>query len=114
VVASGDGVIKYIGREGGYGNVIVIRHDQTYSTIYAHMSHFFKGISAGMHIKEGQTIGYVGATGLATGPHLHYEFRINNRPVDPMTVTLPHTYSLSRAQLRAYIEYARRVMNALA
>ncbi|MCF3992042.1 peptidoglycan DD-metalloendopeptidase family protein, partial [Pseudomonas aeruginosa] len=84
IKATGDGKILEAGRKGGYGNAVVIQHGQRYRTIYGHMSRFAKGIRAGTSVKQGQIIGYVGMTGLATGPHLHYEFQINGRHVDPL------------------------------
>ncbi len=87
--ASGDGKIIFRGVKGGYGNTIMIKHGAKYSTVYAHMSRFAKGLKVGTHIKQGQVIGYVGSTGLATGPHLHYEFRVNGVHRNPLTVKLP-------------------------
>ena len=73
IMASGSGVIKKAGWCGGGGNCVVIKHNSTYQTIYAHMSKFANGIRSGVRVKQGQTIGYVGSTGKSTGPHLHYE-----------------------------------------
>ena len=84
--AAGDGVIAQAGRESGYGNVIEIKHNATYKTMYAHMRNFAAGIRAGVHVNQGQVIGYVGTTGRSTGPHLHYEVRINDRPVNPTSI----------------------------
>ena len=95
VKAAGDGFVTYAGKKGGYGNVIVLSHGGKYSTLYAHMSRFSHGIKKGKRIKQGQTIGYVGATGLATGPHLHYEFRINGTHHNPLTVKLPKALKIS-------------------
>ncbi len=89
VKAAGDGVVTFIGKKGGYGKVIILRHGGKYSTLYAHLSRFGHDIKKGKRIKQGQTIGYVGMTGLATGPHLHYEFRINDIHHNPLTVKLP-------------------------
>ncbi|MBI4006263.1 MAG: peptidoglycan DD-metalloendopeptidase family protein [Gammaproteobacteria bacterium] len=89
IFATGDGMVAYAGRDGGYGNVVILRHGGKYTTLYAHMSKFAHGITSGKQIKQGQTIGYVGMSGLATGPHLHYEFRINNVHHNPLTVELP-------------------------
>lgn len=87
--ASGDGKIIHRGRKGGYGNTIIIQHGQRYSTLYAHMSKFAKNARVGQRVKQGQVIGYVGASGLATGPHLHYEFRIDGAHRNPLTVKYP-------------------------
>lgn len=89
ILTTGDGIVKFSGRKGGYGNVVIVRHGRGYETLYAHMSRFGKSISPGTRVKQGQVIGYVGSTGLATGPHLHYEFRINGRHVDPLAIDLP-------------------------
>ncbi|HEY9280849.1 MAG TPA: M23 family metallopeptidase [Eoetvoesiella sp.] len=87
--ATADGVVDFIGKQNGYGNVIILKHHNQYSTLYAHQRAFAKGLKKGDHVDQGQLIGYVGATGWATGPHLHYEFRVANRPIDPLSVDLP-------------------------
>ena len=89
IMASGDGVIKKAGWCGGGGNCIVIKHNSTYQTIYAHMSKFAKGIRSGVKVKQGRTIGYVGSTGKSTGPHLHYEVIVNGKKVNSQTLKLP-------------------------
>ncbi len=89
IMASGSGVVKKAGWCGGGGNCIVIKHNSTYQTIYAHMSKFAKGIRGGVRVKQGQTIGYVGSTGKSTGPHLHYEVLINGKRVNSQTLKLP-------------------------
>ena len=89
IMASGDGVIKKAGWCGGGGNCIVIKHNSTYQTIYAHMSKFASGIRSGVRVKQGQTIGFVGSTGKSTGPHLHYEVVINGKKVNSQTLKLP-------------------------
>ena len=89
IMASGDGVIKKAGWCGGGGNCVVIRHNSTYQTIYAHMSKFASGIRSGVRVKQGQTIGFVGSTGKSTGPHLHYEVIINGKKVNSQTLKLP-------------------------
>ena len=89
IMASGSGVIKKAGWCGGGGNCVVIKHNSTYQTIYAHMSKFAKSIRAGVRVKQGQTIGYVGSTGKSTGPHLHYEVLINGKRVNSQTLKLP-------------------------
>ncbi len=100
--AAGDGVIKYHGWERGYGNFVVIQHSKTISTAYGHMSRFVKSQRVGQHVRQGQIIGYVGMTGLATGPHLHYEFRVNGVQRNPQTVTLPKPEILPAAQLARF------------
>ena len=89
IMASGSGIIKKAGWCGGGGNCIVIKHNSTYQTIYAHMSKFAKGMRSGVRVKQGQTIGYVGSTGKSTGPHLHYEVLINGKKVNSQTLKLP-------------------------
>ena len=95
VKASGDGRVISAGRNGGYGQTIVLQHGSVYTTLYAHLSRFSKGIRPGKRVEQGQTIGYVGSTGLATGPHLHYEFRVRGVHRDPLRVKLPHAAPLA-------------------
>jgi murein DD-endopeptidase MepM/ murein hydrolase activator NlpD len=99
--AAGDGVIKFRGWMRGYGNFVVIQHNGSISTAYGHMSRFAKE-HVGQHVSQGQIIGYVGMTGLATGPHLHYEFRVNGVQRDPQSVTLPKPQPLPAAQLARF------------
>jgi murein DD-endopeptidase MepM/ murein hydrolase activator NlpD len=82
-------VIKEAGWYGSYGRYIRVRHNSTYDTAYAHMSRIARGIRPGARVEQGQVIGYVGSTGRSTGPHLHYEILVNNRKVNPLTVSLP-------------------------
>ena len=82
--ATAQGEITFIGTQNGYGKVIFIQHDNDYSTVYAHQSRFKRGLKKGDAIEKGQIIGYVGSTGIASGPHLHYELRVDNQPVDPI------------------------------
>ena len=89
IIASGDGVIKKAGWCGGGGNCVKIKHNSTYQTVYAHMSKFARGIKAGVRVKQGQTIGYVGSTGKSTGPHLHYEVIVNGKKVNSQKLKLP-------------------------
>jgi murein DD-endopeptidase MepM/ murein hydrolase activator NlpD len=88
--ATGNGKIAFAGYKNGYGKTIIIQHGRQYTTLYAHMNGFAKGMKTGKRIKQGQVIGYVGKTGLATGPHLHYEFRINGVHKNPLTVKFPN------------------------
>jgi murein DD-endopeptidase MepM/ murein hydrolase activator NlpD len=89
IKASGDGKVDFIGYKGGYGKTIVLRHGAVYTTLYAHMSRFARGLRRGQRVSQGQTIGYIGSTGLATGPHLHYEFRVRGVHRNPLRVKLP-------------------------
>lgn len=100
--ASGDGTVDFVGTQNGYGNVVVLKHWNNYSTAYAHMSRFASGLRKGMKVNQGEVIGYVGSTGWATGPHLHYEFRINNQPRDPLTVEVPNAQPLAGAELQRF------------
>ncbi|OGA25407.1 MAG: peptidase M23 [Betaproteobacteria bacterium RIFCSPLOWO2_02_FULL_67_26] len=89
VKATGDGIVEVAGRQGAYGNLVVLRHQSKFTTWYGHLSGIAKGVRKGARIAQGEVIGYVGATGLATGPHLHYEFRINDVHQNPLRVVLP-------------------------
>ena len=89
IMASGNGVIKKAGWCGGGGNCVVIKHNSTYQTVYAHMSKFAQGIRSGVRVKQGQTIGYVGSTGKSTGPHLHYEVIVNGKRINSQKLKLP-------------------------
>ena len=89
IMASGNGVVKKAGWCGGGGNCVVIKHNSTYQTVYAHMSKFAKGIRKGTRVKQGQTIGFVGSTGKSTGPHLHYEVIVNGKRINSQTLKLP-------------------------
>ncbi|MBF0360605.1 MAG: M23 family metallopeptidase [Oligoflexia bacterium] len=92
--AAGDGIVTYVGRIRGYGKIVKIRHNDTFSTAYAHMSKFLKGLKVGKRVKQKDIIGYVGATGRTTGPHLHYEIWKNESPVNPMALNMPSNYRL--------------------
>jgi murein DD-endopeptidase MepM/ murein hydrolase activator NlpD len=101
VMAAGDARVKYVGTQRGYGNVVILDHGKGYSTLYGHMSRFGK-VRAGQQINQGTVIGYVGMTGLATGPHLHYEFRVNGQHRNPMSVTMPPPTPLAGAELAGF------------
>jgi len=94
IKATADGKITFRGRKGGYGNVVIIQHGQRYSTLYAHMSKFKRKQKVGFRITQGDIIGYVGKSGLATGPHLHYEFRVDGIHRNPLTYKLPGAKSI--------------------
>src|SRR4029450_11248852 len=102
VRATADGVVTMAGREGGYGNVVMVKHGGTYSSVYAHLSRSASGVRNGAHVRQGDTIGYVGQTGWATGPHLHYEFRIAGDARNPMTVALPTALPVAPEQRAAF------------
>ena len=99
IKATGEGRVVFAGVKGGYGNCVVLRHGSTYQTLYGHMSKIRSGIRTGASVKQGQIIGYVGSTGLATGPHLHYEFLVNGTHRNPVTVALPRANPVARADL---------------
>ena len=102
IKATGDGTIQHIGNKGGYGKTIIVKHGGKYSTLYAHLSRYRKGMQRGRLVKQGQVIGYVGMTGLATGPHLHYEFRVNERHQNPLTVRLPPAENVPPAEMDSF------------
>jgi murein DD-endopeptidase MepM/ murein hydrolase activator NlpD len=89
VKSTADGYVQFVGRQGGYGNLVVIRHNNGYSTAYGHLSAFAKGLHAGQRVNQGDVIAFVGMTGLATGPHLHYEFRVNGVHQNPLKLAVP-------------------------
>jgi murein DD-endopeptidase MepM/ murein hydrolase activator NlpD len=96
ILATGDGKIDFVGTKGGYGRTVILSHGGKYTTLYAHMSRYKKGIRSGKRVKQGQTIGYIGSSGLATGPHLHYEFRVHGVHRNPLTVKLPKAEALAK------------------
>jgi len=102
VKTTGDGVIDFAGVQGGYGKVIMVRHPGNRVTVYGHLSGFAPGIRKGTRVSQGEIIGYVGATGIATGPHLHYEFRVDGTHRNPLTVALPDAAPLASNQLAAF------------
>lgn len=102
VKATGDARVTFLGWKGGYGRVVILRHGSSIETLYGHMSRFRSGIKVGSRVQQGQVIGYVGASGLATGPHLHYEFRVNGVHRDPRKVTLPRATALPRQYLEHF------------
>jgi murein DD-endopeptidase MepM/ murein hydrolase activator NlpD len=102
IQATGDGIIQILGHQNDYGNMIKIVHNKTYSSIYGHLLKFQKGLSKGDHVKRGQIIGYVGQTGLATGPHCHYEFHVHQSPKNPTTIELPRADPISSRELASF------------
>jgi len=104
VKATGSGVVQFSGRQNGYGNVVELQHGERHTTVYGHLSRFAEGIAPGTRVQQGQIIGYVGQTGIATGPHLHYEFRIAGQHRDPLTVKLPPATPLKDQKLAEFKE----------
>ncbi len=109
IFAAGDGVIAAIGPAAGYGNYIRIKHNATYATAYGHMSRFAAGLHVGSRVRQGEVIAYVGATGRATGPHLHFEVLVNNRQINPQSVKLPTGEKLRGKELRRFLAFAANV-----
>ncbi|WP_428634264.1 OapA family protein [Sedimenticola sp.] len=124
IKASGDGRVIFRGRKGGYGKTVVLQHGGNITTLYAHMSHYRRGVTNGSRVRQGQVIGYVGKTGLATGPHLHYEFRVNGVHGNPLTIKLPNAkpiqakykdiFQLQSRQLLAQLELLNTIQVAQA
>jgi murein DD-endopeptidase MepM/ murein hydrolase activator NlpD len=110
IKATGNGKIVHRGKKGGYGNTIIIQHGSSYSTLYAHMSNYRKGLKTGSRVTQGQTIGYIGSSGLATGPHLHYEFLVNGTHRDPLTVKLPGAEALQKKYMADFNVKAEGLM----
>lgn len=110
IKATGNGRVVLAGRKGGYGNTVIIQHGKSYRTLYAHMKGFAKGIRTGQQVKQGQVIGYVGSTGLSTGPHLHYEFQENGRHIDPMSKNLPVTETLSGKERQRFLKHTQPLL----
>ncbi len=113
IKAAGDGKIIFRGRKGGYGRVIILQHGGRYSTLYAHMSRFKRGLRVGSRVKQGQTIGYVGRSGRATGPHLHYEFRVNGTHRNPLTIKLPDAAPIRKAYKQDFLLKATGLLSQL-
>lgn len=113
IKASGDGKVIFTGRKGGYGNVIILQHGGQYSTLYGHMSGFRRGVNVGKRVKQGQIIGYVGSTGRATGPHLHYEFLVNGVYRNPLTVKLPDAQPIDPKYKPAFENHAQTLLSQL-
>lgn len=111
IPAAGAGRVVARGYNRGHGNYIKIRHNGSYETLYAHMSKFVKNVKVGTTVRQGQTVGYVGSTGLSTGPHLHYEIIKNGKHVNPMTVKLPAISNLDNAEKKKFLEY-RKIMES--
>ena len=102
IYAGGNGIVEYVGRNGGYGKYIRIRHNNEYKTAYAHLNSYKKGISKGVRVNQGEVIGYVGNTGRSTGPHLHYEIIYQNKQINPLTLKLPSGKILEGEELKRF------------
>ena len=113
IMATGDGKVNFVGTKGGYGRTVILSHGGKYTTLYAHMSKFKKGIKSGMRVKQGDVIGYIGMSGTATGPHLHYEFRINGVHRNPLTVALPKAEALPKKYRNDFAQKSQHLLAQL-
>lgn len=109
ILAAGDGTVEQIGGKGGYGNYIRIRHANGFATAYGHMSRYAAGVTPGVAVKQGQIIGYVGSTGMSTGPHCHFEVLVNSKFVNPMTINVPRGLQLTGRQLAEFQRERTRI-----
>ena len=105
--------MRFIGRQGGYGNVVELEHGSSVVTVYGHLSRFAPQLRRGQHVELGQVIAYVGMTGLATGPHLHYEYRVRGIHKNPQTVPLPDAAPIPAAELGGFLTATADLMNIL-
>ncbi|WP_263078172.1 peptidoglycan DD-metalloendopeptidase family protein [Endozoicomonas sp. Mp262] len=113
IKASGDGRIQFAGWQRGYGNVVYIQHPNNIVTVYAHQNKLRRGLKKGQRVRQGQVIGYVGKTGWATGPHLHYEFRLNGVHRNPMTVKLPDASPIPKREMARFQSHSQRLLAQL-
>jgi murein DD-endopeptidase MepM/ murein hydrolase activator NlpD len=113
VRAAGDGVIEFAGPKAGYGNQVIVRHRGHYSTVYAHLSRFAPGVLRGARVAQGDVVGFVGQTGWATGPHLHYEFRVAGQSRNPYAIAMPAGEPVPAAELAAYRRHAEPLLARL-
>jgi len=110
IKSAGDGKVVLAGRKGGYGNTVIIQHGNRYRTLYAHMQGFAKGVRNGSQVKQGQIIGYIGTTGLSTGPHLHYEFQVDGVHVDPLGLKLPMADPIANNEKQRFLQQSQPLM----
>ena len=113
IKASGDGKVIWRGTKGGYGRTVILQHAGIYTTLYAHMSKYNRKVKKGSRVKQGQIIGYIGSSGLATGPHLHYEFRANGVHKNPLKVKFPKIEPLNKTEMTAFKPMARAILSQL-
>ncbi len=113
VRAAGDGKVRFVGQKGGYGNVIELEHGSNVVTVYGHLSRFAKGLHRGQRVELGKVIGYVGQTGLATGPHLHYEYRVRGTHKNPQTVPLPDAAPIAESERDNFLVTTAGLVNVL-
>jgi murein DD-endopeptidase MepM/ murein hydrolase activator NlpD len=113
VKAAGDGAVAFLGHKGGYGQVLILKHGDHFETVYAHLSRFKDNLLEGDNVRQGQVIGFVGQTGLATGPHLHYEFRVDGIHRNPETVTQDNAKTINRQLLADFKNKAQPLLAQL-
>jgi murein DD-endopeptidase MepM/ murein hydrolase activator NlpD len=113
VRAVADATVKFVGNQRGYGNIVVLDHATPYSTAYGHLSRFEKGLRKGARVRQGQLIGYVGMTGLASGPHLHYEFRVSGQQRNPLAMKLPTALPLDNRDKPRFLAESAPLMHRL-
>jgi murein DD-endopeptidase MepM/ murein hydrolase activator NlpD len=113
IMATGDGKVEFVGTKGGYGRTVILSHGGKYTTLYAHMSRYKKGIKSGKRVSQGDVIGYVGMSGTATGPHLHYEFRVDGVHRNPLTVALPKAEPLPNKFKNDFLKKAQPLLAQL-
>ena len=113
VKAAGDGEVSFLGRKGGYGQVLILKHGEHYETLYAHLSNFKRGLNSGDHVMQGEVVGYVGQTGLATGPHLHYEFRKDGIHQNPESLDMKRPMRISDQVLAEFKDQTRPLLAQL-
>lgn len=113
IKATGDGKVAFVGNKGGYGKVVILQHGSRYSTLYGHMTRFAKGVRNGSRIRQGDVIGYVGSTGLATGPHLHYEFHVDGVHRNPLTVQFPDAAPIAREYKKDFLAKSEALLAQL-
>jgi murein DD-endopeptidase MepM/ murein hydrolase activator NlpD len=113
IKASGDGKVIWRGTKGGYGRTVIIQHAGIYTTLYAHMSKYNSKVKKGSRVKQGQVIGFIGSSGTATGPHLHYEFRVNGVHKNPLKVKFPNVQPLNKKQMQSFAPRAQDLLEQL-
>lgn len=114
IKATGDGKVFFKGRKGGYGRVVILQHGKKYSTLYAHLQGYAKSLKQGQRVRQGEVIGFIGSSGLATGPHLHYEFRVNNVHKNPLTVKFPNAAPIAKKYRAQFDATASERLNLMA
>jgi len=114
IKATADGVVEFAGVQGGYGNVVILRHPSKITTLYAHMAGFAQGIHKGARVQQGDIIGTVGMTGLTTGPHVHYEFRVDNVHRDPLSIAVPVAFPIAPEHKQQFLQAAAPHARAMA